>query len=273
MHFQLLLAFLLVALVPHAHAAESYDNCTDFIDALPATISTQGTWCLRADVGTAITNGNAVTIAANNVTIDCNNFKIGGLAAGHGSTAVGIHADDRQNATIRQCNIRGFHKGIKITGAGNLVEDNRLDHNLAIAIQLYGENNLARRNLVYDTGGSPGQHTYGIMVYGSAVENVISGVFSVATNGQAYGIVANGEGAEVRDNRVRKLEPTGAAFGVLLGSNDGAAIGNVVSAPDSTPGYGIYGPGQRTACARNTVVGLSIAMVGCETSTGNLTLP
>ncbi|HEY0661023.1 MAG TPA: hypothetical protein VGD21_06870 [Lysobacter sp.] len=70
---------LLVHAVP-VQAAESYDNCTGFIETLPATISTQGTWCLKHDVGTAITEGNAVTIAANNVTLDCNDFKIGGLA-------------------------------------------------------------------------------------------------------------------------------------------------------------------------------------------------
>jgi hypothetical protein len=30
-----------------ADAAQSYDNCTGFIDALPAVITTQGTWRQR----------------------------------------------------------------------------------------------------------------------------------------------------------------------------------------------------------------------------------
>ncbi len=71
-----------------AHAAESYDNCTGFIDSVPATITTQGTWCLRKNLATNITTGNAITIATNNVTIDCNDFKIGGLAAGSASRAI-----------------------------------------------------------------------------------------------------------------------------------------------------------------------------------------
>ncbi|HEY0661599.1 MAG TPA: hypothetical protein VGD21_09825, partial [Lysobacter sp.] len=58
-----------------AQAAQSYDNCTGFIDSLPATITTQGTWCLRKDLSTAMSSGNAITIATNNVTIDCNDFK------------------------------------------------------------------------------------------------------------------------------------------------------------------------------------------------------
>ena len=42
-------AFLLVLLLFAAGthrvaAAEGYDNCTGFIDSLPATVTTQGTW-------------------------------------------------------------------------------------------------------------------------------------------------------------------------------------------------------------------------------------
>jgi hypothetical protein len=29
---------------PAARGAESYDNCTGFIDSVPATITTQGVW-------------------------------------------------------------------------------------------------------------------------------------------------------------------------------------------------------------------------------------
>ena len=88
---------------PASTAAESYDSCTGFIESLPATISTQGVWCLRRNLATAMTSGNAITITVNNVTIDCNDFKIGGLAAGDESKTVGIAADDVLNATVRQC--------------------------------------------------------------------------------------------------------------------------------------------------------------------------
>src|SRR5207342_2748301 len=94
-----------------AKAAESYDNCSGTIVSLPATISTQGTWCLKQDLATAITSGAAITINTNNVTIDCNNFKLGGLAAGLGTSAVGIYASGRQNTKVRHCNIRGFFNG------------------------------------------------------------------------------------------------------------------------------------------------------------------
>src|SRR4249920_3461142 len=75
-----------------AHAAESYDNCTGYINSLPAVISTGGIWCLKHDLSTAI-DGDAIHInGTNDITIDCNNFKIGGLAAGIGTNATGIWA-------------------------------------------------------------------------------------------------------------------------------------------------------------------------------------
>ena len=43
---------LLAALAAPAHAAESYDSCTGTISTLPATLTTQGTWCLQGDLST-----------------------------------------------------------------------------------------------------------------------------------------------------------------------------------------------------------------------------
>ena len=209
---------LLLAGLFHTHparAAQSYDNCNNFIDTLPATISTQGVWCLRHDLATNIASGNAIEIAANNVTIDCNDFKIGGLAAGPASQAIGIDADARQNITIRHCNIRGFKYGINLTGAGagHLVEDNRLDNNLYIGIYVGGDNNRVRRNAIYDTGGAPASPTsYAIFASASITDNDIRGVIATATNAnvtaiQAYGDVASG-------NRISNLTPNGTGYAV-----------------------------------------------------------
>jgi hypothetical protein len=134
----LVLAFGLLSLSSPSPAAESYDNCTGFIDTLPATINTQGTWCLRKDISTAMASGMAITIAVHNVTIDCNDFKLGGLAAGTATEAVGIYADERNNITVRNCNVRGFMYGLGFIGAfasnggtsgGHVVEDSRFDGN------------------------------------------------------------------------------------------------------------------------------------------------
>ena len=48
---------VLLAFHPREARAETYQTCAGFIDALPATITTQGVWCLRKDLGTAMASG------------------------------------------------------------------------------------------------------------------------------------------------------------------------------------------------------------------------
>src|SRR4249919_2976114 len=97
-----LLTFALLLGAPRAaEAAESYDNCTGFITSLPAVISTQGTWCLKQDLSIAV-SGIAITLNANNVTINCNDFKLTGM-----NQATGIYGMKRFNNTVRHCDIRG----------------------------------------------------------------------------------------------------------------------------------------------------------------------
>src|SRR4029079_11936992 len=58
--------------------AETYHTCGTVIASLPTVISTQGVYCLTHDLATNITAGKAIDIQTNNVTIDCNGYKIGG---------------------------------------------------------------------------------------------------------------------------------------------------------------------------------------------------
>src|SRR6478735_8356973 len=120
----------LLALSTPALAAPSYDACTGFIPSLPTTITQQGVWCLNKDLATAITTGDAIAINTNNVTIDCNGFKLGGLLAGLGTQTTGIHANGRSNITLRDCNIRGFAVGVSLegsSGSGHRIERNRVE--------------------------------------------------------------------------------------------------------------------------------------------------
>jgi parallel beta-helix repeat protein len=258
-----------------APAAQSYDNCTGFIDSLPATIGAQGVWCLRKDLSTANTSGDAITINANNVIIDCNDFKIGGLAAGNISQTIGIHAVNRQNATVRHCNVRGFHHGIHFhDGAGHLVEDNRLDNNLYVGIFVSGDNNRVRRNAVYDTGGAVGGVSHspvGILAYANIVDNDVQGVFSSVTPSWPVGIHAYG--AVVSDNRVAGVEPnvsngSGYAMGIFGFSNLTSAVRNqVLASAGQSAGTGIR---SMQFCVGNTVGNFATPYGACGWSTGNL---
>ena len=259
-----------------ARAAQSYDNCTGFINSLPATISTQGTWCLDRNVGTAIASGNAITIATNNVTIDCNDFKIGGLAAGDASGTTGIYAGDRQNIAVRHCNVRGFLYGIRLDGgAGHLVEDNRLDNSLNVGILVFGDNNRVRRNAVYDTGGAPGiRDIWGIYAEAHVIENTVSGVFADHATPYVLGIRVGGIGNVARNNHVSGLRSEGGyAYGIRASGLASVIEGNHVAAPAGSPGHGLYGNSvDETACSNNVVAGFTNVITDCLDAGRNVSL-
>jgi hypothetical protein len=73
----LLLAFTAIAAPARAETV----NCAN-ITTLPATISSAGVYCLKQDLATSIESGAALNIASNNVILDCNGYRLGGLAAG-----------------------------------------------------------------------------------------------------------------------------------------------------------------------------------------------
>jgi len=233
-------ALVLLAAMPSVHAAESYDNCKGFIDALPATIAVQGVWCLRQNLATGITTGNAIEIAGNNITLDCNGFKVGGLSAGVSTDAFGIHAaPGRQNAVVRNCNVRGFAIGIRLEGDNHVVEHNQFDLNTLAGIFTTGDGNEIRGNTVTATGGRPAA-------------------------GLAIAISADGDGARVLDNSVHGVHPLEDASANQISSGiqilNGIAIGNRISGliPDGQP----YGMRLSNAVARDNVVAQSVATPG-----------
>jgi len=256
-----------------ARAAESYDNCTGFIDSLPATISSQGTWCLRHDLSTNIIDGNAIIIATNNVTIDCNDFKVGGLAAGAGTTSVGIYAFNRLNLTVRHCNIRGFWYGLIAYGGGHLIEDNGFDANTYAALYVDAAGSTIRSNRVIDTGGSTSFAGFAFGIYAASgvdvLDNTVNGVAPIPNgsgNAMATGIYteSNGEGS-VAGNRVRGLAASGT--GTTIGI-DNSNSGRLVVRDNDVQGNGVAGSigvyCDNQAMARdNVVAGFATGVQNC----------
>jgi parallel beta-helix repeat protein len=273
----LLLLLVLSGLAWHIPAtAETYHTCGTVIASAPAVINTQGVYCLTHDLTTSITSGPAIAIQANNVTIDCNGYKLGGLAGGINSSATGIHADSlRVNITVRNCGVRGYYYGIDLQGAGNLVEDNRLDGNLYLGIQVLGDHNRVQRNRVYDTGGFPtNANSYGIFAYADVIDNTVAGVFAEAVDSNSNGIDVRQDGAEIRGNQVRDLLVTGAgnATGIYVGAGGVTVRANSVSSSALTAGFGIFGSGATdTFCIGNTVHKFGTGIGSCQLGTDNLT--
>jgi len=282
-------AVLLACTALPARAAESYDNCTGFIDTLPATIATQGTWCLRHDLSTNMVSGAAITINTNNVTIDCNDFKLGGLGAGVGTGALGLYAQNRFNTTVRHCNIRGFAYGVGIFSAaagasgGHVIEDNRFDGNTYAGVYIDGDGSVVRRNLIVDTGGSTVATgvAYGIFAVYSVdvIDNTVSGVLPGANpggNGNAVGIFTNfNHSGSISGNRVRGLVRLGTyEVNGIYNTNSGRIIldRNHVVGDGSTGSIGLRcfdGIGN----ARDNVISGFVTAVETCASSGNMVGP
>lgn len=272
-HAALLLALPLLFPGQPASAAESYDNCTGFIDSVPATISTQGNWCMRADLSSALASGAMITIATNNVVLDCKDFKLGGLAAGAGTAAVGIIVVNRANLTVRNCNIRGFALGLQASnGTGHLIENNRFEANRYTGIFVQTPGSMIRGNLVVDTGDTPLNYGATRAIYVSSgtdvVDNTINGVNEVQAGNPAYGIYTdtNGGGVVSR-NRIRGISPGagGFAYGIW---NDTvartASTDNTVIGEGLTNSVGIRCASFAGAAYGNTVAGFQTAIQGCS---------
>jgi hypothetical protein len=276
-------ALLLATLLPvHAtRAAESYDNCAGFIDTLPATISTQGVWCLRHDLATAMANGTAITIDANNVTIDCNDFKLGGLAAGMATSTSGIASwNDRSNVIVRNCSIRGFRSGVVLFGGGgHVVEDNRFDGNTASGILVSAPGSVIRNNLVIDTGGSTvvqPEIVHAITAQNGVdiINNTVNGVYSISTavNASVIGIRANSNGGgSVVGNRVRGLviPGEGSTYGIYnLYSGRTIVRDNDVQGPGvaALDGAGIVCTDNQSTARDNVVAGFATGISSCLSS-------
>src|SRR5262245_5136045 len=186
----------------------------------PILITNQGVTCVMTDVTVVagFTVGAAIEILANNVILDLNGHKVGGNAAGAGTTAFGIRAFQRKNITIKNGTVRGFYQGIYLyddspftTSQGHRVEGVRAEGNTAGGIEVHGRGGVIRGNQVVDTGGA-------------------------SFDQDGFGIVAKGPGARVLDNDVFDTTASGLslfAIGIALRSApasvaEGNRVGNAV---------------------------------------------
>lgn len=271
----LAVAAFAAAFVDDARAAESYDSCAGTIATIPATITTQGVWCLKSDKAWSSVSGAMVTIATNNVTIDCNNFKLGGLGGGEAATSIGIQAVERANITVRNCNIRGFGQGIVISGSGATVEDNLLDDSRSVGISVIADGGVVRRNRVVGTGLAATPVTIGIVAARSTdvVDNLVDGV----TGGTPVGIHINAPSQGLIDgNRVRGVVATSFGTGITVDAGSRMLVrGNHVlygystgSGPVGSVGIACNG-GTRVIALDNTASGWPI---NCPGHASNVTL-
>ena len=232
----LLAALLLGALLPRvAHATPSLDACTGVLQreagtATAITVDVPGTWCLDGDlVETVDVEGGSfamISVAADDVTIDCRGHRLAYTGAADISRGIGT-LGLRARATIRNCRISGFSHAISVIGEDFLVEDNLVRASVTSlfgnekAIEGYG-NGTIRRNRVR------GSISRAILAKGSSqvLDNLVDGVAENPASPQAVGIeITQSTGSVVRGNTVRRLASS--APNQVMGLNiNNASVGD-----------------------------------------------
>ena len=205
--------------------------CTE-VTVLPYTITASGNYCLRMNWTYGL--GTAITINANNVTLDLNGFKLDGGTGGLGTTASGIYALDRKGIVVKNGVIRGFYGGINIArtapglSEGHLVEDLHLVENRRRGVFVDGRGSVVRRCRVTSTGGSTANpNPFGIFMIGEGAQTLDNSVINTyaGSGGIATGLHHNSASHQIAiGNRI-----VGANVGLEMASVDGKYRDNVVS--------------------------------------------
>jgi len=259
-----------------ASAAESYDNCTGFIDSLPATIDTPGTWCLRQPLTVALTDGAAIRIDADNVTLDCNHFGVtriaGGAGDSYGVLASGVHE------AVRRCHVAGFAYGIHLNSSSTVdllahrVEDNTVHGSAVVGISVSGDGSVIRGNTVTDTGGPDGAIGIHAFLTVDVLDNTVERVAG-QEGSSATGIsVGNNQGGRVQRNRVRGISAgpySPGATGIGIGSGSPSVRDNDVATSASGRTTGVSCGGRIVRVRGNIIKGFRTGMSGCSDAGGN----
>jgi hypothetical protein len=268
-----------------ASAASSYASCTGFIDAVPMTILTPGTWCLRRHLAANMTSGNAIDVQTNNVTIDCNGFVLDNSSADPGAAAIGVLSFGYSAITVRNCIIQGFPYGINVFGGspprgGYVIEKNRLLKSL-LGIVVEGYGSVIRDNIVVNSHG--GGSVLGIIARGGVdvIDNVVDGLFgdTALARFRTTGIYYTDSdynpdiGSQIRGNRVRNLTEKGnlGAVGIDVSGHAVSVHDNIFAQAIPTSGIGVecrFGDGRlRDNIIKNYSIGMD---ADCADDGGNV---
>lgn len=212
---------------------------------LPAIIAEPGVYCLTDNLSTGITTGNAITLEADNITIDLNGWTLDGSTAGTETVANGIYGYQLNNITIRNGTIQGFHYGVYLdvetvtysASRGNLIERIRASANTGVAFFTKGMGNIIRHNHIVNTGNSTISTNYsaiGIGSFGTNCQVLYNTINNTTASGSGIAeaiYMRNANSAIVEGNQVSGLY-SGALdmYGIHLVSSHGVIVrGNSIT--------------------------------------------
>jgi hypothetical protein len=234
------------------------------ITSVPYTISQSGSYYLTKNL---TATGTAITVNADDVTVDLCGFSLTG-----NNTGSGIYMTDRINVEIRNGTIRNFSYGINDdyimmvsngTSTNHRVIGVRALSNVNFGIKLYGPNNEVRDCSASNNGTSAsGSSIFGISVGNNSTvtgNTVSNNGTSAQVNAYVFGISAGNSctitGNAVFSNGYMAAEDT-TIYGIAASSGS-KITGNTVSSNGTSAGsvYGIAANNGGSTITGNTVYG------------------
>ena len=232
---------------------------------LPAPVSATTIVCgstitasttLKADIGPC--SGNAITIGANNIVLNCAGRTISGAAIGSGIVLSGI-----TKARVENCEVTGFGFGIYLSGSSyNTITRNTVSGNAGNGMEFdsSSNNNYVAENTANSNGGN-GINLDGGGVYGNIISRNVaysneyngfgigsssgnSFIGNTATGNGGYGFFAyesssnNYMGNIATSNNNAGFVLIGSSYNTLIGnkaSNNGWSGFELFSSSDGTP--------------------------------------
>jgi hypothetical protein len=206
------------------------------IISVPYTISTPGFYYLGGNL-THSGDGNAITVSADNVTLDLMGFRL--HHEGDMENSYGVYMSARTNVEVRNGTVSGFFIGIAEVSNLNGNKHRAIDiraTNTNTGIWFYGKNHLIK-----NCNGSNNSN-YGLYVMNGMIADCVA-----ADNN--YGIAMEGPGSvtgnTARNNQVRNFSVgSGGATSILVDRNSAFGL---------TPNY--YIPALTTGVTMGTNAG------------------
>ena len=221
------------------------------ITSVPLTISQSGSYYLTKNL---TATGTAITVNADDVTIDLCGFKITG--PGLWGSIYGIYSSGRKNIEVRNGIIKGFgYAGVYSGGSGGMncrVIGVTSADNAVYGIYMGGTKGIVKDCVVYNNGTGLTGYLGGIYVqsYSVVSGNIVYGNGnSTPYNSIPYGI-HTGAGCVVEDNKVydNGINSAGAVQNIWV-DDDSRVARNTVK---GNTGTGIHA-GQGSTVEENTV--------------------
>jgi hypothetical protein len=267
-------------------AAVFAQSCTQ-LTSVPVTITQPGKYCLANDFTINSTNAKAITIASNDVTLDCDGHMLKNLATSNAGSSAGIVLSSRNNVTIQNCRIiGGFQNGIDATQVQTQpnknfyiqIRDNYIAGPFWHGIRAYGSAIEVTGNKIYDIGGQLNSYAIGIRVGGSTASNfkfhVVRDNYVVGTNSPysaAYGIFSDGSlGSAFLDNGVAGTSAAPGQVGVsmyIIGTFNRISD-NHVTGTGAPSEIGLFSTDDTTSCFDN-YLRVSNWTQNCDATLGN----